>query len=365
MRNLPDPLNLPWVLQDQAPWRALAHAFVDPGDYAALARGQLRVSAEDFVVEEILGFAPDGDGEHQLLHVRKRDLNTIEVARALARHAGCPLRDVGYCGLKDRRAVATQWFSVLAAREIDWSGFDDTHTQVLAACKHRRKLRRGSHQGNRFHLTVRELETPLDMLERRLGQIRRCGVPNYFGEQRFGRNGRNLEEADKMFSQQVRVPDRHRRSLFLSAARSWIFNCVVSKRVVAKTWDKLLPGDVAGLDGSRSIFSVPHLDAELTRRTEEGDIHPTGPLVGQGELSTQGEPRAIEQEVLVNFADWCSGLEAAGMRQERRPVRLLVPDLSWQLEPTALEMTFTLPRGGFATSVLRECVSSTSRFQSE
>ncbi len=357
MQNLPDPLNVTWVLQDQAPWRYLAHAYIDTPDYGEKVRGKLRIHTEDFVVEEVLGFAPDGDGEHQLLQVCKRDLNTIDVARALARQAQCPLRDVGFCGLKDRRAVATQWFSVRVPREIDWSGFNDEQMRLIAVHKHRRKLRRGSHQNNRFHITVRELQGPVNMLARRLEQIRQYGVPNYFGEQRFGREGRNLAGAEKMFSQQIRVRDRQRRSLFLSAARSWIFNCVLSQRVDMKNWNSLLPGDVVGLNGSRSIFFVAQVDAELARRIEEGDIHPTGPLAGKGELLAQGEPRAIEQEAFDLFADWCNGLAAAGMQQERRSMRMLVPDLRWEIEPTTMKITFSLPRGGFATSVLRECVT--------
>jgi len=349
-----EPLRRTWVLGDHSPWRALAHAA--PAADADLTRGVLRSALEDFVVEEILGFVPDGGGEHVLLQISKCGLNTVDVARQLARIAQVPLRDVGYCGLKDRNAQAIQWFSVRAAANVQWARCESDELQVLSVQRHQRKLRRGSHRANRFKITVRHLDSKHGALEERLHWIKATGVPNYFGEQRFGRQAGNLTAADKLFARDLTVRDRHRRGLYLSAARSWLFNCVLSQRVGMENWNSLLEGDVAGLDGSNSIFPVQQLDAELARRAGEGDLHPTGPLWGRGELQTGGEPLAIERQAVADFVLWCKGLEELGMRQERRALRLRVPDLHWRISNTTLVLEFTLRRGGFATSVLRECV---------
>lgn len=349
-------LHKDWVIHNDAPWRVLSHAYHRMEDGPQRISGLLRANVDDFVVEEELGFRPDGNGEHKLLQVRKRDLNTTDVARSLARCAQVPVRDIGYCGLKDRRASATQWFSVRAPNIVDWSACNDEYLRVMSVHRHRRKLRRGSHRGNRFTIVVRQLTGERDALEQQLRQIREHGVPNYFGEQRFGHSAGNLSSADAMFAGALRVRDRHRRGLFLSAARSWLFNCVLSQRVAAGNWARLLPGDVASLDGSGSFFPVPQPDRELERRLEQSDIHPSGPLWGAGEPPTEGEVRALEQETLADFTSWCDTLAQAGMRHERRALRLHVKGLEWELIDRQLVLSFELQRGGFATSVLRECI---------
>lgn len=317
--------------------------------------GRLRHTPEDFQVEEILGYAPEGSGEHALLWVEKRDANTDWVARELARFAGVPPLDVGYAGLKDRHAVTRQAFTVqLAGKpDPDWSAFPHGEVKVLAATRHTRKLKRGALRGNRFVLVLREVRGDRERAERTLAAIAARGVPNYFGEQRFGREGGNVAQARAMFA--GRRVDRAKRSILLSAARSQIFNAVLAARVERGAWDTPLDGEIWSLAGSRSWFGPEPFGDALAERLARGDIHPSGPLWGQGESPAAGEAGVLEREVAAAYADLAEGLAAARMEQERRPLRLLPKDLHWRwLGDDALELSFELPAGAYATVVMRE-----------
>ena len=323
------------------------------------ARGVLRSCPEDFAVDELPLVEPGGEGEHVLLHIRKRDTNTDWLARQLARFAGVRPVDVGYAGLKDRRAVTTQWFSVrLAGRpEPDWNALALAGVAVLEHGRHHRKLQRGALRGNRFTLTVRSLAGERDAIDARLRAIAECGVPNYFGEQRFGRGGANLDEAAAMLVEGRRVRDRHRRGLYLSAARAWLFNQVLAARVTAGTWDRAVAGDVMMLDGRRSHFRLDEADPSIAARLAQFDIHPSGPLWGAGERPVGVEALAIEDAALAGWEPWCQGLAKAGLKHERRALRLRVADLTWTYpEPDTLRLSFALTAGAYATAVLREIV---------
>ena len=313
----------------------------------------LRRQPADFRVSEILGFDPTGDGEHDFLYVEKIGLNTADVARGLARFAGIAPAGVGYAGLKDRQAVTRQWFSVQypPGQTIDWPSYACDGVRLLEISRHRRKLKRGAHRGNRFTLVLREPAATPARLDEQLRRIRSHGVPNYFGEQRFGRNAGNLELARQLFGGR-RLP-RERRSLALSAARSLIFNEVLAERVRAGTWDCLLPGDIANLDGSGSIFSVDVPDADLERRAAELDLHPTGPLWGKKSNRVASEAEAA---VAAAHGELAAGLEN-WVDAGRRALRVRAEMLEWKHEPGCLEVEFTLPSGAFATSVVRELVS--------
>ncbi|HEY0633738.1 MAG TPA: tRNA pseudouridine(13) synthase TruD [Gammaproteobacteria bacterium] len=332
--------------------------------YAAgtpLVSGVMRALPEDFAVDEVLGFEPDGEGEHVLIHIRKRNTNTEWLAKQLARFAGVKPMDVSYAGLKDRHAVTTQWFSIgLAGKpQPDWKAIENDDIQVLQVARHRRKLRRGALKGNRFRLHITQLLGELSGLEERLQRVAKEGVPNYFGEQRFGFDHDNLRRADAMFRGELHERDRHKRGLYLSAARSYLFNEVLSRRVGDGTWSLPLPGEALMLAGSHSFFVADEIDATILARIEEGDIHPSGPLWGRGELATHNDARELEQEVLARYNDWCASLEKAGLEQERRALRLLVQDLSWIIdaEQRVLTLSFMLDAGSYATTVLRELVA--------
>ena len=334
---------------------ARAAALAPPRAHGApVAEAEVRSSAEDFVVEEDLGFAPSGEGAHLLLKVRKTDANTPWVARELARQARCRPQEVGYAGLKDRRAVAIQWFSVPRPRTpIDLSGARGQGYEVLESHPHHRKLPRGALAGNRFALRLRAVDGAgaalAESVAPRLALIASRGVPNYFGPQRFGQGGANLSPPEDL----SRLPAIE-RSLVLSAARSVVFNALLAARVVDGSWERLLAGDLANLDGRGSIFPVDAPDAALAGRCARLEIHPTGPLWGRGEPGTLAGVRELEVRLGAEFAAECARCAAAGMAQERRSLRLRVAELTSEAEPGGVVLRFRLTRGGFATAVLRE-----------
>ena len=322
---------------------------------------RIRSVPEDFRVEEVLGFEADGEGPHVMLTVEKREANTHWAAEQLARHAGIPGREVGYAGLKDRHAVTVQHFTLNLDRkpEPDWSVLAASGIKVLKSVRHRRKLKTGALEGNRFRLVLRELSSPVSGLSLRLESIKHHGVPNYFGVQRFGRGAANIEKAEAALSGRLRIHDRRLFSLLLSSARSLIFNDLLSERVKAGNWDKALPGEVLMLDGSRSVFKAVEGDAELPRRLEQGDVHPTGPLWGRGEPLVSGDVLALETQVAERHPALAKGLVKVGVEMARRSLRLPVKDFTWHESSEGLILEFFLPAGAYATTVLRELVDFT------
>jgi tRNA pseudouridine13 synthase len=343
----------------------MSSALFRPVDELAYAYGQpvvtgvIRAMPEDFRVDEELGFSPYGVGEHVLLQIQKKELNTDWVAQRLAKLARVKRMDVGFCGLKDRNAETTQWFSVYlpGKEEPDWSAIESANLKCVTHTQHSRKLRRGSHLANHFTLLLRNITGDLSALESRLSRVRDHGVPNYFGDQRFGRQNANLHQASAMFNGSLKVKAKQKRSLYLSAARSYLFNQVLSQRVAMGNWNEALPGDVMMLDGTNSFFTTDKVDEEIKKRLHQFDIHPSGPLWGQGELHTSAEARELDWRVLEEFVDFRTGLERAGLKQQHRALRLLVHDMRWEfLTGNALQLQFKLESGAYATSVLRELV---------
>lgn len=321
----------------------------------AVLAARMRSTPEDFLVEEIDGFEASGSGEHLLLTVEKRGMNTAFAAAAIAKWAGIAEVGVGYAGLKDRHAVTRQRFSVhLPGREApDVALLETPALRVLRCQRHNRKLPRGALAGNRFDLVLRDVEGDRPAIEARLAAVAAHGVPNYFGEQRFGRGGDNVANARAMFA--GRRMGREQRSLLLSAARSELFNRVLARRVDDGQWDRGLDGEVWMLDGSRSVFGPEPLSAHLQARAAAFDIHPTAPLWGRGGLRSAAEALALEISALAgeDAAGLRDGLERAGLRQERRATRLRPANLAWAWTgDRTLGLRFELPPGCYATAVL-------------
>lgn len=318
-------------------------------------RGILRAAPEDFFVDEDLGFAPSGAGEHVLVRVEKRGANTDFVARELARFASVRPDAVSYAGLKDRHAVTRQTFSIHlpGKADPDWAVLSHAEFRVLEAARHNRKLPRGALKGNRFRIVLREVQGDRESADNVITAICAHGVPNYFGEQRFGREAGNVERAIAMFA--GRRVQRHERSLLLSAARSQLFNAVLAARIEQGNWNRPLDGEVWMLDGTHSIFGPEPLTPELLARHAVGDIAPTGPLWGVGELRTRDAVTELENAAIAAFPELAAGLAANGLRQERRSL-VLRPrelDLHW-LDDTVCEVSFYLSSGSYATVLLRE-----------
>lgn len=323
----------------------------------AVLSATFRVAPEDFIVEEIDAFEASGAGEHLLLTVEKRGMNTAYAAKRIAAWAGVAESAIGYAGLKDRHALTRQRFSVWIPKKIapDIETLRSDDLRVLDARWHARKIPRGALAGNRFALTLREVEGDRDAIEARVRGIAARGVPNYFGEQRFGRGGDNVSKTLSMFAGR-RVP-REERSHLLSAARSEVFNRVLAARVGAACWDIGLDGEVWMLDGSRSVFGPEPWTDTLAERLARFDIHPSAPLWGRGALRSEGDARALELAALEGdrIADLCAGLERAGLEQERRALRVRPQALGFEwIGPQALRLSFGLPAGCYATAVLAE-----------
>lgn len=342
MNSIPDWKTLPWA------WGGPA------------GRAKIRVQPEDFRVVELPIIEPTGDGEHSWVWVRKHGSNTEWVARQLAAYADVSVSSVGYAGMKDRDAVTEQWFSVhLPGKETpDWSGLKNDEFKILRDARHNRKLKRGGLRGNHFELLLRSLEADPDQLLDRLQQVKRSGFPNYFGPQRFGRNGRNLVEAERLFKDPRKRIPRNKRSIYLSAARSALFNHVLIQRVLEHHWDQIKIGEAVQLEGKSACFVIEEIDDDISQRLETLAIHPTGPLWGKGEWMPVGDARVQEQAQLTEYETWQHGLERLGLEHARRALRVKVADLEWSInDDSTLFLTFSLPSGAYATSLIRELVT--------
>tara|TARA_R100000988_G_scaffold102658_1_gene78899 strand:+ start:779 stop:1912 length:1134 start_codon:yes stop_codon:yes gene_type:complete len=332
--------------------------------------GVFKKTPGDFVVDEVLGFNCTGQGEHVWVQVQKTMLTTLDVAQRITEVTGVPLKRISYSGLKDKQGVCSQWFSIhdKSLSESIIQELDSDNLKILAVSRNSRKLRRGSHGANHFRLRLTGLRSkcgtdssPELLLSSRLQSIASQGVPNYFGEQRFGFD--NIENAFAYLdtlakrSEENRVPraSRTQRSMWLSAARSSLFNAVLAARVQQGNWDSLLDGDVMNLDGTGSVFLADSEDPALPERLSRMDIHPTGPLWGKGALRSLGGTRALEQACCLRWPTLCHGLERAGLEQQRRSLRLPVKRLHYRFfDSDQLELSFELPAGCFATAVLHE-----------
>ena len=324
------------------------------------ATGKIKVEPADFKVIEYLGFEPSGQGEHVWLHVSKVKQNTDKVAKALARFSNVAYKDVSYSGLKDFFAETDQWFSIWLPKQgtldslSDWSDCKMQGVTINRIERHAKKLRRGSHRSNQFRLVIRDFEGDYSQFQERCSLIVKSGVPNYFGAQRFGRDFSNMSQARRMLVDQEVVASRNLRSMLFSAARSWIFNCIVSKRLEQGTWSSLYPFEPANLNATNSVF-ISDESEELTDRLELLDVHPTAPLVGQKNDTNLLE---VEQSVIDLYDDLHQGLLESGLSYTRRPIRLKVTSLNVDKIDSGILLEFELQRGQFATSVLRELIDT-------
>lgn len=323
------------------------------------ATGIIKQSPDDFVVVENIGYEPDGEGEHLLVRVRKTGCNTQFVAERLAKFAGIPQRSVSYAGLKDRHAVTEQWFCLhLPGKDDpDMAQFTLEGCEILSVARHRKKIRIGNLKGNAFHLTLRQI-SDRDSTEARLRQIAANGVPNYFGEQRFGRDGNNLVQAVRWAKGEINVKERQKRSFYLSALRSALFNQVASARISQGLADKALVGDAVQLCGRGSWFVAEQAELEqVQRRISVGELYITAPLPGDGQSGALNEALLFEQRQLAGYGELLTLLHKERLESARRAILVRPQDLRWQWpDDNTLALDFSLPAGSFATSLVRELI---------
>ena len=305
------------------------------------ARGSLKLNNADFLVTELPLASPSGEGEHIWLHVKKDGANTAYVAQRLADYAGVKEMNVGYAGLKDRYAITEQWFSIYFPKgeTPDFLKLKHDEFTVLQQSRHVKKLRRGDLLGNAFDITLRDVEGEQAGIESNLKLIQQHGVPNYFGPQRFGHDGGNVEQGRMLLAREIRVSNQKRKGIYLSAVRSFVFNEILAERINNGLWGKTLEGDV--------------LDTQ--------DM-PTAALWGRGRVTTTAEAADLENAIAKRYADLCEGMEHAGLTQDRRALAAIPKDMIWQWLDTEnskqLHLTFSLSAGYYATSVLREILDA-------
>lgn len=315
----------------------------------------LKAEFQDFIVTEALGYEMAGEGEFVAVSVRKTDCNTLFVGEKLAQFAGISAKNMSYAGLKDRKAVTTQWFSLQMPGQPtpDFSQFQLEGVEILAVTRHQRKIRIGSLQGNYFELLLRGA-TENDDLKQRLMLVQQKGFPNYFMEQRFGHNGENLQQAARWARGEISVKDLKKRSFYLSAARSDIFNKIVSARIEQGIAEQVLTGDILQLQGSHSWFNAQAEELPtLQARLEEQDILLTAPLIGENSLPAS----AFETEILQQYQYFNSLMQQARMKADRRPILIKPQQFTWKFIPEGLQLAFYLPAGSYATALVRELVN--------
>ena len=321
--------------------------------------GLYKQQYEDFIVIEELGFDLTGEGEHILVYLEKKDCNTIYVAEQLAKYVGISVKNVSYAGLKDRQAVTQQWFSLhMPGKETpDFSQFDLAGCRILQINRHNKKLKIGALKGNRFKIILRNLSDK-QAIEPKLNLIKQYGVPNYFGEQRFGREQNNIIQAIKWASGEISVKDRKKRSFYLSAARSAIFNQIVSQRIEQNIQQTVLDGDILQLSKSNSWFVSSSDELPLLQqRLQNGEINITAPMVGDSSLGTASVALEFETSCLKRWSCFEELFKKERMATIRRSILLRPEQLEWQwISENDIEISFYLPSGCYATSVLRELI---------
>lgn len=322
-----------------------------------LGRALFKAQPEDFVVEELLGFEPSGVGEHCLVWVEKRDMDSNTAGARLADALGLRRRLVSHCGLKDRHAVTRQWFSLHMPGQPspEATALESEGLRVLRVTRNTRKLRRGIHLGNRFTIRLRDPDFDAALAKVRWDLISQHGAPNYFGNQRFGNEGRNVEKALAMFRGEYRTEDRLLRGILISSVRSHLFNAVVAERMARGTWDVALRGEVYGFPDNGTILLIENQRGDEAERFVQGKVELTAPMWGVGDLHSADDVRELEAQVVGRYPELTAGLEAAGLRQERRVMRLrpVNPEFT-TLDNGDVQLCFDLPRGTYATTLLRE-----------
>lgn len=321
--------------------------------------GRLKAEFSDFIVREELGYSLSGEGEFVAVKIRKTNANTLFVGERLAKFAGISERNMSYAGLKDRHAVTEQWFCLhLAGKEApDFSQFECEGVEVLEVTRHNRKIRVGSLVGNHFELLLRDVSESEEITQR-LSRLQAVGFPNYFTEQRFGRDGHNLTQALRWANGEITVKDRKKRSFYLSAARSEVFNLVVSQRIADHLTQTVLVGDYVQLAGSNSFFIVNESEvAETQQRLVSGDVLLTAPLIGEKSL----ELTACEQEkaIIERHSTLVALMNKERMTNARRAMLCKPQDFSWQFESEGLRLKFFLESGSYATALVRELIQLT------
>lgn len=325
--------------------------------------GVIREQPQDFQVVEINHIDFSGEGEHLWLYIQKTGCNTDWVAKQLAQICQVPTLQVGYAGLKDRHAVTSQWFSVQLPKVSDPEQIQAQLSEeilIIKSVRHNKKLKTGGLKANQFKLLIRHIQGDKQQVENNIAAVIKHGVPNYFGEQRFGHHLNNVSKAADWFAGQFRPKNRNLKSLLISTARSWIFNHIISERIKTDCWLTPVQGDIFQLDGSHSWFLDDQEDQQvILQRLKEQDIHITAPLWGEDDLQSHADTALMEQRVADRFPEMLAGMPKHRLKHDRRATRMKINEMTYAWVGGDLELQFTLGPGGYATVVMREILKIT------
>ena len=322
--------------------------------------GRIRTVPEDFRVEERPLYLPCGEGEHLYVTITKRGLSTPDLVRRLSSSLGIKAQAIGVAGLKDARAVTTQMVSLQGVTPEQVAGLkiDDMALSLQILGRHRNRLRTGHHAGNRFRLVIRQVaDHAAEAVPVILQQLSTRGVPNYFGPQRQGKKGDNYEVGAALLHDARRRErmNRSQRIWYLNAYQSFLFNGMLARRI--DHLDTVFVGDWAMKSENSACFLVEDAEKEQSR-ADRFEISPTGILFGSRVSWADGEPGRIEEAVIAEAGTTkevlIAAAKACGFRGERRAFRVPLTELDWSLNDDALTLSFSLPPGAYATSVLRE-----------
>jgi tRNA pseudouridine13 synthase len=326
--------------------------------------GVIRATPEDFRVEERPLYLPCGEGEHLYIRIAKRGLSTSDLVRRLSSALGLRAQAIGVAGLKDARAVTVQMVSLqgIGADVVSRLQPDQELLSIEVLGRHRNRLRTGHHAGNRFRLVVRDCAAhAAESVPAVCAALVRRGVPNYFGPQRQGKGGDNYQTGAALLHDARRREkmSRAKRIWYLNTYQSFLFNRMLAKRIDGI--DRLFPGDWAMKTENGACFLVENAEQEQSR-ADRFEISPTGILFGSKVSWASGEPGLIEASVIAEAGTTREALvtaaKACGFRGERRSFRVPLTDLEWSLEGATLTLSFALPPGAYATSVLRELMKT-------
>ncbi|MBX2999894.1 MAG: tRNA pseudouridine(13) synthase TruD [Caldilineaceae bacterium] len=326
--------------------------------------GQLRSSPDHFIVEELPLYEPIGEGQHLYVNLTKETLTTRDVQRQLALLFKVANAEVGFAGMKDKYARTTQTFSINVGHIDDQfvaDAFERIQTnlpvQVHWTKLHRNKLKAGHLLGNRFTIVISDLRIPageaLAQAQAVVDCIKARGLPNYYGPQRLGQQGSNVSRGLGVITGNLDVRDRWLRDLLKASVQSYLCNRYLARRVEDGLFDQLLVGDVAKKYDTGGLFAVEDLDAEQPRY-ERKEISFTAPIYGPKMWITDGPAGEYEAAILADHGLTLEQMGKARLTGTRRLGRLLFPDLEIRTGERGLELSFSLSKGAFATTVLRE-----------
>ncbi|UCD07689.1 MAG: tRNA pseudouridine(13) synthase TruD [Candidatus Aenigmatarchaeota archaeon] len=326
--------------------------------------GKIRERNDHFIVEEVPLYEPSGEGEHLYVNITREGMTTREIQEKLAEVFDVEVEGVGCAGMKDKYARATQTFSV-GIGKMESESLEDVEEKITENLPvtvnwlqmHTNKLRAGHLLGNRFTIKITNLKDELIVaLERArviADRIKEKGLPNFYGPQRFGLNGENVSKGFEIIQGNYSVDDKWLRRLLISSYQSYLCNRYLAKRLESKLFDKILRGDVAKKYDTGGLFEVEDPAAEQSRY-EEKEISFTAPIYGSNMMEATGPSGEMEAEVLKEFGITIEKLSSAGANGTRRLGRVMVSDLELRGVEDGLVVKFFLPKGAFATTVLRE-----------